>query len=143
MTNITARFDRISRHRNRRFSQTAVLLVLTIALVACGGSSTATSIEQTGGDPTTPTAGGPADTATVSIDNFLFTPSDLTVAVGATVTWRNVQSVDHTVTGDAAEFDSAQLPQDAEFSQTFDAAGTFSYHCEIHPNMTGTVTVTE
>lgn len=107
---------------------------LALALVACGGDSTTTTAATSGG-------GGSSDSASVTIDNFAFSPASLTVATGATVTWTNNQTANHTVTGDAGEFDSAQLPDGASFSQTFDTAGTFAYHCEIHPNMTGTVTV--
>jgi plastocyanin len=45
------------------------------------------------------------------------------------------------VTADDGSFDSGSLATDATFSQTFDAAGTFAYHCTIHPSMTGTITV--
>ena len=42
---------------------------------------------------------------------------------------------------DNGEFDSGTLAQGDEFSETFGTAGTFAYHCTIHPSMTGTVTV--
>lgn len=109
---------------------TAVGLVSVALMIgACGGTAS---------DTTTPAVDG--GTA-VSIDAFAFSPATITVKVGTEVTWRNLQANTHTVTADDAEFDSAQLPQDAEFSQTFDTPGEFSYHCEIHPNMTGTVIV--
>lgn len=108
-----------------------LLAVLALASIACGGDESDTTSARTG------------DTALVTIDNFMFTPDNLAVKVGATVTWRNVQGTPHTVTGDSDEFDSAELPQDAEFSQTFATTGTFRYHCSIHPTMAGSVTVTE
>ncbi len=108
-----------------------LLAVLSLSLIACGGDESDTTSGRTG------------DAALVNIDDFMFTPEDLSVEVGATVTWRNVQGTPHTVTADFDEFDSAQLPQDAEFSQTFGMAGTFRYHCTIHPTMAGSVTVTE
>jgi hypothetical protein len=46
------------------------------------------------------------------------------------------------VTADGGAFDSGNLATGQTFSQTFSAAGTFAYHCNIHPQMTGTVTVT-
>jgi len=110
-----------------------ILAALGLASVACGGDTA----------DTTARPAGNKSTALVSIDNFAFSPATLNVAAGTTVTWRNAQGVAHTVTGDADEFDSAQLSADAEFSQTFDTPGQFAYHCEIHPTMTGTVVVEE
>lgn len=112
-----------------------LLAVLVAAIAACGGDSTDTV-------PATVTdGGGGGGEATVTIDNFEFVSPELTVGIGTTVTWRNVQAAEHTVTGDDEEFDSANLPEGAEFSQIFDTAGTFTYHCEIHPTMTGSVIV--
>jgi len=103
-----------------------------LGLAACGGDSTDTAPVEDAG------AGG---TAAVSIVDFAFAPAELTVSTGTEVTWKNDQAASHTVTDDDGEFDSANLAEGAEFSQTFDTAGTFTYHCEIHPTMTGTVTV--
>jgi plastocyanin len=114
----------------KRSSIVAVLVLLLVA--GCGGSSD---------DTTTTAAGGAGPSDAVAIDNFSFVPSELTVSVGDAVTWTNEQNVAHTVTADGGEFDSGNLAQGAEFSQTFDTTGTFSYSCAIHPSMTGTVTV--
>jgi plastocyanin len=88
---------------------------------------------------------GPASSATaaVSIQNFSFNPGNITVAVGDTVTWTNNQAgVPHTVTADAGAFDSGTVASGAAFTFSFTTAGTFTYHCNIHPFMHGTVTVT-
>ena len=77
----------------------------------------------------------------VSIDNFSFTPKDLTVAVGSRVTWMNHDDVPHTVTSEDKKFASKALDTDDLFSFTFSDAGAFPYFCKIHPRMTGTVTV--
>ena len=77
----------------------------------------------------------------VEIENFAFVPAAIQIAVGDTVTWENYDTAPHTVTGDNGEFDSGNLNTDQTFSHTFDAAGTFAYHCNIHPNMTGSVVV--
>jgi plastocyanin len=77
----------------------------------------------------------------VSIVNFAFEPASVEVPVGGTVTWTNNGGAPHTVTADDGAFDSGELAPGASFSQTFDAAGTFAYHCNIHPQMTGTVNV--
>jgi plastocyanin len=80
--------------------------------------------------------------AAVSIVDFAFQPAGVEVAVGGTVTWTNTGQAPHTVTADDGSFDSGQLAPGASFSQTFNTAGTFTYHCSIHPQMTGTITVT-
>lgn len=82
------------------------------------------------------------DTA-VTIVDFAFDPGSVTVTAGSTVTWTNNGAVAHTVTSDSGAFDSGSLDPGATFSQTFDTPGTFAYFCSIHPNMTGTITVTE
>jgi plastocyanin len=83
-----------------------------------------------------------AQTSAVMIQNFSFQPGTLTVPVGATVNWTNTDSTEHTVTSDSGLFDSGALSQNGTFSHTFASAGSFTYHCAIHTNMTGTINVT-
>jgi plastocyanin len=82
-----------------------------------------------------------ADSASVTIQNFAFNPSPLTVPVGSTVTWTNGDSTAHTTTSDNGTWDSGALSQGASFSFTFSQAGTYTYHCAIHPYMSGTIIV--
>lgn len=83
-----------------------------------------------------------AKTYTIDIKNFDFSPSTLTVKVGDTVTWTNMDSVGHTVTSDSgSELASSTLSNGGSYSHTFTSAGTFSYHCRPHPTMKATVTV--
>ena len=77
----------------------------------------------------------------VGIHDFAFEPADMSVAVGTTVTWSNEGPSDHTVTADDGSFDSGTVTAGSSFANTFDTAGTFTYHCSIHPQMTGTITV--
>ena len=79
----------------------------------------------------------------VTIDNFTFSPGTLTVPVGTTVTWTNRDFEVHTVTADDTPptFKSAGLDTDDSFSFTFNKAGTYSYHCSLHPHMTGKIVV--
>lgn len=80
--------------------------------------------------------------AEVVIDNFTFSPKTLTVAVGATVTWTNHDSVPHVVASADDHFKkSPVLKTGQHFSNTFPTAGTYSYSCSIHPRMTGKVIV--
>ena len=80
----------------------------------------------------------------VTINNFAFNPTPLTVPVGTKVVWTNQQpQVPHTVTSDMpGVFDSGTIQSGGTFSFTFMQAGTVTYHCTIHPNMHGTVIVT-
>ena len=71
-----------------------------------------------------------------------FSPATLTVTNGTTVRWYNGDTNQHTVTGDTGAFASPVLDPGGWFSFTFTRTGTYPYHCEPHPNMTGTVVVT-
>lgn len=88
--------------------------------------------------------GANAATVAVSIDSFAFGPASVTVATGDTVTWTNNEAgIPHTATSDTSGvFNSGTLNSGVSFSHTFTTAGTFTYHCNIHPAMTGSVTVT-
>lgn len=83
----------------------------------------------------------------VSISGMAFSPSSLTVAVGTTVTWTNSDAVAHTVTSDTALFDSGPITASGgyggggTYSYTFTTAGTYNYHCTIHPMMTAKIIV--
>jgi plastocyanin len=87
----------------------------------------------------------PTTTDTVSIQNFAFSPADITVKKGTTVTWTNNDSTTHTVTASSGETgpNSGNLAPGGKYSFMFATAGTFHYHCSIHPEMLGTVTVTQ
>ena len=86
------------------------------------------------------TSAAPAGGA-LTIQDFSFAPATLSVAVGTTVTWTNQGPSSHTVTADDGSFDSGTVHSGSTFSQTFATAGTFSYHCNIHPDMMASVTV--
>jgi plastocyanin len=72
-----------------------------------------------------------------------FSPNPVEVKVGETVTWVNDDSARHTVTSKDGIFDSGIMGKGQSFSYTFDKAGEYPYFCEPHPNMVGTVVVTE
>jgi plastocyanin len=78
----------------------------------------------------------------VEIEDFSYNPQTLTVKVGDMVTWKNRDSVGHTVTSDdGITLDSELLNRDEEFSYVFSEAGTYSYYCAPHPRMKGTIVV--
>ena len=61
--------------------------------------------------------------------------------VGDTVTFKNDDSFAHTFTADNGEFDSNNVDGGGSFQFTTDKAGTIAFHCKIHSNMHGTITV--
>lgn len=84
-----------------------------------------------------------ADAFDVTIADYSFTPANLTVHVGEPVTWTNTAGRNHTVTSDDGnELDSGDIGSGEAYGHVFEAAGTYRYHCSIHPDrMHGTVTV--
>lgn len=77
----------------------------------------------------------------VTIDNFTFTPPELTVPVGTTVKWVNHDDIPHTVVNKDKVFRSKALDTDNSYSFTFASAGTFDYFCSLHPHMQGKIIV--
>jgi len=140
------------RRISRRLLALAAAGLLVLGLAACGSDDD----DSSSGDTTATTAAGgstdttaaeasdtPAEPTAPVIENFTFVPDPIEVTVGDTVTWTNNDGTTHTVTADDDSFDSGNLDSGATFPQTFDEAGEFSYHCNIHSSMTGTVTVTD
>jgi plastocyanin len=145
----------------RRLKICSLALGAALAFGACSSSTTPTPAASTGpaatsapaassapansAPPAASTAasapaGGGAGTA-VEIKDRAFNPSDLSVKVGAKVTWTNNDSIGHTVTFDTGGNKSDTLSNGATYDFTFTTAGTFPYHCSIHPDMTARVTV--
>ncbi|HUR24842.1 MAG TPA: plastocyanin/azurin family copper-binding protein [Candidatus Thermoplasmatota archaeon] len=94
------------------------------------------------------------DSADVTLASTAFSPKDVTIKMGGTVTWtHNDGTQKHTVTSDDAAWDSHPscaspitpisdcMDSGDKFEQTFPTVGTFAYHCKIHTSMTGVVNV--
>lgn len=101
-----------------------------------------------GGSYASPPQSSPGSAATVTIvpgasamTTTAFSPNPLNVSVGTTVTWLNNDGTAHTSTSDGGAWSSPIIAPGGQFSFTFQSAGTFPYHCMIHPNMVGTVSV--
>lgn len=80
--------------------------------------------------------------ATVDIKDFRFNPDMVEITAGSQVTWTNQEVVVHTATADEDAFNSADLSKGDSFSFTFDEPGEYTYFCQYHDNMQGTVVVT-
>jgi plastocyanin len=110
----------VQRSIHRRLAVAASFAVLGLAIVGSAASA--------------------AD-GTVSISGNAFAPRTVTVEVGDTVTWTNSDARAHTATADGGTFDTGAISRNAGATVTFSNAGTFPYHCSIHPDMAGTIVV--
>ena len=84
---------------------------------------------------------GDAATPRVEIHQFKFVPAQLTVPVGATVTWTNGDDETHTVTATDRTYTSTGLEHAETFTHRFTTPGTYTYFCALHPHMAATVVV--
>lgn len=83
----------------------------------------------------------PENAANVEIVDFMrFDPEVLEVEAGTTVVWTNYDGSNHKVTlADGTK--SGRMHMESTWSHTFDAPGTYEYHCSMHPRMKGTIEV--
>jgi plastocyanin len=141
----------------------AALVALSLGLAACGGSGSNTSSEaetapaseeSEAGEETESEAGeetesepAPSGEAAksekVEIVEFTYQPDPVVVQVGGKVIWQNQDTAPHTATADDGSFNTGTIEKGKLGSATFKEAGTFTYFCEIHPTMHGTVEVVE
>src|SRR6185436_929199 len=123
-----------------------VISTLLISAMACGGDAASPVAGPSPTPAPSPTPSGPSSSVTIpvgaqALGNAAYAPDTLNVAVGTTVTWTNTDSVSHTSTSDATGWNSGIVAPGGQFSFAFQAAGSFPYHCAIHPGMVGTVVV--
>ena len=121
----------------RMLYRSALLIVVTGMLVSCSNSSSTT--------PSSP-ASSNGNTASVNVPSSggygasSFVPGSVAIPVGGSVDWLNSDGTEHHPTADDGSWDT-DLPAGGDGSQKFTKAGTYSYHCSIHPIMTGSITV--
>jgi plastocyanin len=77
----------------------------------------------------------------VEMNGLEFSPAELVIRVGDTVTWVNLDVMAHTTTSADGSWDSGSMTKGDEWSFTFDDAGVFAYDCTFHPTMRGMVVV--
>jgi len=113
-------------------------LAIGCLLALGGGACLATQAQSA--DPARAAAAAPAQTE-ITIREFMFSPRSLTVAVGTTVQWKNLDGEPHTIHSVDELFRSGPLDESDAFSFKFDKPGTYRYVCSIHPQMVGTIVV--
>jgi plastocyanin len=142
-----------------RWALVVLMLCLSpLGLIACGGDdddsdttvvqteTTTTTTEETKPETNAPAPSGEAvRSAKVEMQDFSFEPPTVTIQAGGKVIWQNEGDAPHTATADDGSFDTRTVDPGKLKSEAaaFKEPGTFSYHCEIHPQMTGTVEVVE
>ncbi len=85
---------------------------------------------------------GAIATVRIRMRDNVFRPRSVTIQRGTRVRWVNRGNNPHTTTSDRGLWDSGILEPGESFTRRFRRAGTFRYHCEIHPGMTATIVVT-
>ncbi len=123
----------------------AVLAAVALPFASCGGGGGGGGVT----NPPPPSGGGGGGgTANVIITiiaengNMSFSPNPATVTRGQTVAWRNSAGTAHTATQNGGAFDTGNINGGAQSGAlTMNTAGSFAYHCAIHPSMVGSVTV--
>jgi plastocyanin len=129
----------------------SALVLAAFALASCGSDGSDTSSETEAEPTATAPAEAPAPaegeklerSVKVEIANFEYSPDPVRVEVGGKVIWQNEDSVAHTATADDGSFDTGEIDEGKLKSESFKQPGTFTYHCEIHPQMHGTIEVVE
>ena len=114
-----------------RLIRAALLLALLLV--------TSTSLRA---QPPEPGAADTANTAAVTIAGFAYSPEQLTIPLGTTVTWTNNDAAPHDVVSyDRFSIVSDLMETGESFAQRFDEPGSFAYFCTLHPSMQAVVVV--
>jgi len=78
---------------------------------------------------------------TVKIENFTFSPAELHIAPGTTVTFENADDIPHSIVENDKKFHSKPLDTGDKFTMTFNDPGEINYYCGFHSHMTGKIIV--
>ena len=121
----------------------ALVAVACFALfaVGCGGSTSASASPTS---PTNPEGTNPSNLLTITITKGVYSPNPVTVKVGQSVNWLNSDTFAHTAT-DSGVFDTGSIAPTsaADVPVLFTTVGTYSFHCTLHANESGTIIVTQ
>ena len=102
--------------------------------------ASAPAVSAAGGGPACAENAGAGQVA-VAVKDFAFGPSDITAKVGQTITFTNGDTAPHTATLDDGTCTTGTISPSAADGLVFNAVGTYPFHCKIHSNMKGTITV--
>jgi plastocyanin len=121
------------------------LTAVALAVAGCGGDSSDTASSDPPAAESTPSTDAPAgkeNAVEIGMKGLQFAPKDVTVKVGTTVTWKNLEDVPHNVVAEAgADFESDTFGEDGTYEFKAEKPGSVKYVCTIHPGMQGTITV--
>jgi plastocyanin len=116
--------------------------VLALAVAGCGSGSDSSSSSTGASVPKSLPTSTNGKTLTVDMKNITFSPKDVTLKVGQTIKWVNLDTVQHNVVADTgADFKSDTFGQNGTFEWTAVKPGKVTYECTLHPGMVGTITV--
>ena len=150
-----------------RIAAAGAALVLAVSLAACGGGTASNPPAASSAAASAPAASSPAASApaasspvasssgtaavcaeaqgpgdvSANAKGFAFDPATVQVKVGQKVTWTNGDSAPHTVTLDGGQCTTAQFQGGASATLVFNVAGSYPFHCQVHPTMKGTIVV--
>jgi len=126
-----------------------LVLLTAVALAAAGCGDGSSDTASTASDPpaaesapSTSTPAGKEGAVEIRMKGLQFAPEDVTVKVGTTVTWKNLEDIPHNVVAEeGADFESDTFGKDGTYQFKPEKAGSVKYVCTIHPGMQGTITV--
>lgn len=132
----------------------AILIIAVLAAVVVVGGAFALMGNKSSKDVSHNDAQGSTSSSTetakaneVFIKDFAFGPSKITIKKGTTVTWTNKDAAHHDISPDKKDdpnFKASELlAKGQSYTYTFNAVGTYAYHCTPHPYMKAMVEVTE
>ena len=111
------------------------LVLVAACLVACGNNPASPDPAPAGATTINIVSGAS------SLSTTAFSPNPITLAIGATVSFLNNDNTTHTSVANAGAWTSSNIAPGRRFNFTFTAAGSYPYHCSLHANMVGTITV--
>ncbi|HEY7255297.1 MAG TPA: plastocyanin/azurin family copper-binding protein [Solirubrobacterales bacterium] len=137
---------------------TATLIAIALGIASCGGGDETTAGGESAGaedgatsaeaelepepkESAPPPSGNAPRAEKVEIVNFSYHPDPVTIQEGGKVIWINRDSSPHTATADDGSFDTGVIDEGKLKSETFKEPGEFTYFCQIHPGMHGTIRV--
>src|SRR5262245_59022418 len=123
------------------FIRAVSIFILATCITACGGYNSPSS-------PSSNPTPAPVGSTTVNIASgastqttTAFGQNPLTIPVGTTISWLNGDNTAHTAAADGSQWSSGNIAPGGRFNFTFASTGRFTYRCQIHPNMVGTIVV--